>query len=414
MPKTEFIDKKPPSEPGTIITATQMDSLNNQVATGEDFDGSSPLLHGQDIGAANAYAADFVFGKQVSSGTNNSVTAGRLVDGSASFINDAVELGFEVINISDRTRARVVEVISQNELGLDPNIFAATGKKYAVGLHLFQAPLVLTEGLKISFKAANANTGASTLDINGLGTITIKQRDGSVLQAGDIAAGEIVELTYDGSSFLMQLSAADKTKLDGIEAGATGDLSAAEIKTAYESNANTNEYTDAEKTKVAESEPAFAKNTGFNKDIGTTSGTVAEGNHSHIKTSVSGKNASEVNLWEVSSLQIVSCDLGSVAVNDEVDIYFNAIGINGGLDDIWLVFVSKASGTATIEFTHDSTYLRDGRFLSGIYPQYMAFAGRGKVTGAGTLILEARGSLQNPSGSFTINAGDGLMRVVVK
>lgn len=43
----------------------------------------------------------------------------------------------------------------------------------------------------------------------------------------------------------------EKNKLAGIEAGATADQTAAEIKTAYESNTNTNAYTDAEKTKLA-------------------------------------------------------------------------------------------------------------------------------------------------------------------
>jgi hypothetical protein len=43
----------------------------------------------------------------------------------------------------------------------------------------------------------------------------------------------------------------DKTKLDGIESGATADQTAGEIKTAYESNANTNAFTDAEKTKLS-------------------------------------------------------------------------------------------------------------------------------------------------------------------
>ena len=43
----------------------------------------------------------------------------------------------------------------------------------------------------------------------------------------------------------------DKTKLDGIETGATADQTAAEIKTAYESNLDTNAFTDAEQTKLA-------------------------------------------------------------------------------------------------------------------------------------------------------------------
>ena len=42
--------------------------------------------------------------------------------------------------------------------------------------------------------------------------------------------------------------AGDKTKLDGIEAGATADQTGSEIKAAYEAEANTNVFTDAEKT----------------------------------------------------------------------------------------------------------------------------------------------------------------------
>ena len=47
------------------------------------------------------------------------------------------------------------------------------------------------------------------------------------------------------------MASADKTKLDAIESGATADQSDAEIKTAYENNANTNAFTDAEQTKLA-------------------------------------------------------------------------------------------------------------------------------------------------------------------
>ena len=45
--------------------------------------------------------------------------------------------------------------------------------------------------------------------------------------------------------------AADGTKLDTIETGATADQTNAEIKTAYEANADTNAFQDAEKTKLA-------------------------------------------------------------------------------------------------------------------------------------------------------------------
>ena len=44
--------------------------------------------------------------------------------------------------------------------------------------------------------------------------------------------------------------AIDKTKLDTVEDGATADQTDAEIKIAYESNADTNEFSDAEQTKL--------------------------------------------------------------------------------------------------------------------------------------------------------------------
>jgi hypothetical protein len=62
----------------------------------------------------------------------------------------------------------------------------------------------------------------------------------------DISGNITVGGTVDGRDL-----ATDGTKLDGIESGATADQTASEIKTAYESNSNTNAYTDAEKTKLA-------------------------------------------------------------------------------------------------------------------------------------------------------------------
>ncbi len=58
----------------------------------------------------------------------------------------------------------------------------------------------------------------------------------------------ISEVVASGDSGL--ITGADKAKLNGIESGATTDQTAAEIKTAYESNADTNEFSDAEQSKL--------------------------------------------------------------------------------------------------------------------------------------------------------------------
>ena len=66
----------------------------------------------------------------------------------------------------------------------------------------------------------------------------------------DQTAGEI-KTAYESNADTNAFTDAEKTKLAGVEAGATADQSASEIKTAYESNADTNAFTDAEKTKLA-------------------------------------------------------------------------------------------------------------------------------------------------------------------
>ena len=61
------------------------------------------------------------------------------------------------------------------------------------------------EGQRFVFRAANANTGASTLNVNALGATAIQTNDGSALQANMIVAGGYYEATYDanGSRFVL-------------------------------------------------------------------------------------------------------------------------------------------------------------------------------------------------------------------
>jgi len=61
-----------------------------------------------------------------------------------------------------------------------------------------------TTGQIFSFKAVNANTTTSTLNVNGLGAKTINKAGGATaLASGDIAAGMIVVVEYDGTNFIM-------------------------------------------------------------------------------------------------------------------------------------------------------------------------------------------------------------------
>ena len=56
-------------------------------------------------------------------------------------------------------------------------------------------------GQRFRFKAANTNTGASTLNVNSQGAKTIKKDRTDDLEAGDITADDIVTVQYDGTNF---------------------------------------------------------------------------------------------------------------------------------------------------------------------------------------------------------------------
>ena len=66
---------------------------------------------------------------------------------------------------------------------------------------------VLTQyviGMPIRFKAINANTGAATVNINGLGVTPIKKNVSVALSAGNILAGQIITVIYDGTNFQLK------------------------------------------------------------------------------------------------------------------------------------------------------------------------------------------------------------------
>ena len=63
--------------------------------------------------------------------------------------------------------------------------------------------------------------------------------------------GAEIKTAYEGEADTNAFTDALQTKLNGIETGATADQTGAEIKTAYEGEADTNAFTDAEQTKLA-------------------------------------------------------------------------------------------------------------------------------------------------------------------
>lgn len=66
------------------------------------------------------------------------------------------------------------------------------------------APTAYVTGQVFRFKANTANTGAATLNVNGLGAISIVKNVSTALDTGDVLAGQIIEVVYNGTNFVLQ------------------------------------------------------------------------------------------------------------------------------------------------------------------------------------------------------------------
>jgi hypothetical protein len=64
-------------------------------------------------------------------------------------------------------------------------------------------PTAYTVGMNVRFKVLHACTGASVVNVNGLGNVTIQRSSGVAVATGDIISGQMLDLVYDGTYFQM-------------------------------------------------------------------------------------------------------------------------------------------------------------------------------------------------------------------
>jgi hypothetical protein len=102
--------------------------------------------------------------------------------------------------IEDTHVEQFIEPIQNLESG-KPWYGDDTGSANAFAVDLDPAPSAYTEGLMVHFLATNNVTGATTLNVNSLGTKALLKEGGDALASGDIVADQMVSAIYDGADF---------------------------------------------------------------------------------------------------------------------------------------------------------------------------------------------------------------------
>ena len=208
--------------------------------------------------------------------------------------------------------------------------------------------------------SVNGNTGVVTVVENVTTNLGITGTTGDRTITSSDGTDAVIPVATDSVSGVM--SAADHTKLSGIESNATADQTAGEIKTAYESNDDTNVFTDAEKTKLG----TVASNAN-NYSLPEATATVRGGIELFSNTAQSvAANAVTTTASRTYGLQLNSAGQAVVNVpwvdtNTDTNTV-TSVGISGDLStgNITLVgagatSVTKSGGTVTITSTDTNT-----------------------------------------------------------
>jgi hypothetical protein len=94
------------------------------------------------------------------------------------------------------------EYITGKTLGAH-NFGIDAGSNDSYSITLSPAPSGYTQGMFVIFKANTANTGAASINVNGLGAKTIVKRVSTTLANGDIPSQAFCLLIYDGTNFIL-------------------------------------------------------------------------------------------------------------------------------------------------------------------------------------------------------------------
>jgi len=114
---------------------------------------------------------------------------------------DSTELTNETL---DSTELGIISPTNKSSVIQSEELFAVdTGAADAYEIDIVPAPSAYVTGQMFTFKAINANTGATTINVNGLGAKGIIKNITTALESGDIVANQIISIIYDGTNFKM-------------------------------------------------------------------------------------------------------------------------------------------------------------------------------------------------------------------
>src|SRR5574343_309714 len=128
-------------------------------------------------------------------------------DGQSEVIQNTSPSGFALNDVGPATNR--LDAVNAESVVKHTHTYAGTvgGTADAITVSLYIAMTGYSAGMRLTFKAGADNTGAATINVSGLGAKSIVRPSGQALVAGDIVSGQLIDIQYDGTNFVMMRSA---------------------------------------------------------------------------------------------------------------------------------------------------------------------------------------------------------------
>lgn len=139
--------------------------------------------------AFNALTAD------LANGLSTAITK----DGQTTVTNNIPMAGFKITNLGAATVGTDAARYSQIQGGTD-KLITVSGTDTLTG-SMTPTLTAYAAGNQFSFVVANTNTGAVTINIDGVGSKSITRTGSTALVAGDLVANQVALIEYDGTRF---------------------------------------------------------------------------------------------------------------------------------------------------------------------------------------------------------------------
>lgn len=145
--------------------------------------------------------------------TQNSQFTNMLNTRDTEFANMISQRDSEFLAWFELIEAALDENIATNLLNMINNHKADNVSHVAYGIasgtndktiSLSPAPSAYVDGMALAFKNVTQNTGAVTINVNGLGAKSILKSNGSALASGNLKANSVYTIRYNGSNFILQ------------------------------------------------------------------------------------------------------------------------------------------------------------------------------------------------------------------